>query len=99
MSNRLRIYNESDGAFTGVFTIRTLSAGADVGIWYLFAKFFRIFQNKNHLTTSLPVVALVSLIYAKGFIYHLMAARNNINLNKRIQEENYAIYRTQHTLH
>ena len=75
MNRGLAEFDLDDSLFKNASAQRILLSGAFTGAWYLFAARFHFFNTNQALRYSLPLAAILSLYFSKGFVYHYFAVK------------------------
>ena len=91
MNRGLAEFNPEDSVFKSAFAHRIVLGGVFTGAWYLFATKFHFFNSSQGLRYSLPLAAILSFYFSKGFVYHYIAAKEvtrtlRIKRNKELIE-------------
>jgi hypothetical protein len=82
MNRGLAEFDQEDRIFEGSFLHRLILTGVFTGTWYLFAKRINFFNSAQTLRSSLPVAAILSLYFSKGFVNHYIASKE---VTRRVQ--------------
>ena len=82
MNRGLAEFNEDDRLFEATFAYKVLLTGVFTGAWYFFASRINFFNSAKGFKYSLPVAAVLSFYFAKGFVNHYVAAKE---VTKRLE--------------
>ena len=82
MNRGLAEFNEDDRLFEGTFAYKVLLTGVFTGAWYFFASRINFFNSAKGFKYSLPVAAVLSFYFSKGFVNHYIAAQE---VTKRLE--------------